>query len=203
MILFAAMVFTSSAWSQGAFTQKDRETLIELKAIVSAMNKRFDQVNKRMQELREDMDKRFEQVDKRFEQVDKRFEQVDKRFEQVDKRFEQVDKRFEQVDKRFEQVVRGFEQVDNRFEDIKSRFAVLMDYILILVTIFGVITAIIVGFALWDRRSIVRPLEAKVVELDKKVTGNRSSIERLTDFLKKYALKNKRVDQLLHQMNIL
>ena len=57
--------------------------VVELRAAISAIYERFEQV-----------DKRFEQVDKRFEQVDKRFEQVDKRFEQVDKRFEDMNQRF-------------------------------------------------------------------------------------------------------------
>jgi len=121
------------------------------------VDKRFEQVDKRIQELREDMNKRFEQVDKRFEQVDKRFEQVDKRFEQVDKRFEQVDKRFEQVDKRFEQVDRRFEQVDRRFEQI-------MTFLWILVAIFTTLTATVIGFAYWDRRTIIRKARDEAVE---------------------------------------
>jgi chromosome segregation ATPase len=60
--------------------------VVELRAAISAIYERFEQV-----------DKRFEQVDKRFEQVDKRFEQVDKRFEQVDKRFDDMNQRFNEL----------------------------------------------------------------------------------------------------------
>jgi predicted PurR-regulated permease PerM len=70
-------------------------------------------------------------------QIDKRFEQVDKRFvelrEDMNKRFEQVDKRFEQVDKRFEQ---------------------FMSFVWILAAIFGAMTGLTIGFALWDRRTM-------------------------------------------------
>ncbi|MEF3167950.1 MAG: hypothetical protein K6360_01230, partial [Deltaproteobacteria bacterium] len=76
--------------------------------------------------------KRFEQVDKRFAELR---EDMNKRFEQVDKRFEQVDKRFEQVDKRFEQ---------------------LMNFLWILTAIFTTIMGAVIGFAYWDRRTIIR-----------------------------------------------
>ncbi len=92
-----------------------------------------------------------------FNQIDKRFEQVDKRFEQVDKRFEQVDKRFEQVDKRFEEH---------------------LNYIGYMVGIFGAICAVIIGFTLWDRRTMLKPLEVKVQAIDNellKVKNNRSN----------------------------
>ncbi len=81
----------------------------------------------------------MEQTDKRFaelrDDMNKRFEQVDKRFEQIDKRFEQIDKRFEQVDKRFEQ---------------------MMEFLWMLVGIFTTLTATTIGFAYWDRRTIIK-----------------------------------------------
>ena len=74
--------------------------VVELRAAISAIYERFEQV-----------DKQFEQVDKQFEQVDKRFEQVDKRFEQVDKRFEQVDRRFEDMNQRFNDLNQSVSQM--------------------------------------------------------------------------------------------
>ena len=78
------------------------------------------------------------EIDKRFEQIDKRFEQIDKRFEQIDKRFEQIDKRFEQVDKRFEQ---------------------MMDFLKILSAIFTSLVIAVIGFAYWDRRTIIKNVQ--------------------------------------------
>ncbi|OEU73408.1 MAG: hypothetical protein BA869_10275 [Desulfuromonadales bacterium C00003107] len=64
---------------------------------------------------------------------------TDKRFEDLrqdmNKRFEQVDKRFEQVDKRFEQ---------------------MMNFMWILASIFAAMTVANIGFAYWDRRTIIR-----------------------------------------------
>jgi hypothetical protein len=87
-------------------------------------------------------------------QVDKRFEQVDKRIQELR---EDMNKRFEQVDKRFEQVDRRFEQVDRRFEQI-------MTFLWILVAIFTTLTATVIGFAYWDRRTIIRKARDEAVE---------------------------------------
>ena len=80
--------------------------------------------------------------------------------EQVDRRFEQVDKRFEQVDKRFEQVDKRFEQLERRIDD-------LVNFLWILSGIFVSITGVTIGFALWDRRTMVRPFEEKVKRIKK------------------------------------
>ncbi len=96
----------------------------------------------------------MEQVDKRLEQVDKRIDELradmNARFRQIDKRFEQVDKRFEQVDKRFEQVNKMFEQ--------------LYIFLGILAGIFTTLTAVVIGFAYWDRRTIIRRAREETIE---------------------------------------
>ncbi|GAB6163374.1 hypothetical protein JCM12298_25340 [Desulfothermus naphthae] len=82
----------------------------------------------------------MEQVDKRFEQVDKRISELR---EDMNKRFEQVDKRFEQVDKRFEE---------------------MMTFLWMLVGIFTSLTAVVIGFAYWDRRTIIRKARDEAIE---------------------------------------
>lgn len=144
-VVVLGLYFTFVARAQGpGFTQEDRDRLIRLETTVQVfmhqVDKRFEQVDKRIQELREDMNKRFEEL---REDMNKRFEQVDKRFEQIDKRFEQVDKRFEQVDKRFEQ---------------------MMTFLWILVGIFTTLTAAVIGFAYWDRRTIIRKARDEALE---------------------------------------
>jgi archaellum component FlaC len=114
-----------------------------------------------------------------FNQIDKRFEQVDKRFDQVDKRFDQVDKRFEQVDKRFEEH---------------------LNYIGYMVGIFGAICAVIIGFTLWDRRTMLKPLEVKVQAIDNellKVKNNRSNQSKIISVLRELAKSNTKLAEIL------
>jgi len=60
---------------------------------------------------------------------------MNKRFEQVDKRFERIDKRFEAVDKRFDQMTA---------------------FLWMLTGIFTTLTLGVIGFAYWDRRTIIK-----------------------------------------------
>ncbi|PSN84231.1 hypothetical protein B9Q03_13170 [Candidatus Marsarchaeota G2 archaeon OSP_D] len=45
-------------------------------ALISEMNRRFEEVDKRFEALISEMNRRFEEVDKRFEEMDKRFEAI-------------------------------------------------------------------------------------------------------------------------------
>jgi septal ring factor EnvC (AmiA/AmiB activator) len=159
---------TCPAPAQAEFTQADRERMIQLFTKVEEMDKRFDQLDKRIDDLRTDTNNRFEQVDKRIDELrrdmNNRFEQVDKRFEQVDKRFEQVDKRFvelrDDMNARFVQVNSQFAQVNNQFETITNLMTAI-------IAAFVAIVLMTVGFALWDRRSMLRQMEKEVVKVQK------------------------------------
>ena len=74
--------------------------------------------------------------------------------EQVDKRFEQIDKRFEQIDKRFEQVNQQFEQ--------------MMTFLWMLTGIFTTLVVAVIGFAYWDRRTIIRKARDEAIEVIEK-----------------------------------
>jgi hypothetical protein len=95
------------------------------------------------------------------------FTQEDRaRLIRTETKLEELEKRmvegFEQVDKRFEQVNKRFEQVDKRFEDNFT-------YMGYLITLFGGMFAAIVAFALWDRRTMIRPFERKVSEIENEI----------------------------------
>ncbi len=90
-----------------------------------------------LQEFKEDTDKRFEQFDQRFEELRK---DTNKRFEELR---EDMNKRFEQVDKRFEQ---------------------MMTFLLIIAGIFTTLTLGVIGFAFWDRRTVIRKAKEVTIE---------------------------------------
>ena len=121
-------------------------------------------------------------VDKRFEGVDKRFEGIDKRFEELrqdmNKRFEQVDKRFEQVDKRFEQ---------------------MMNFMWILASIFAAMTVANIGFAYWDRRTIIRKaVDESVARIERK-----GSLAQLINALQDHAKDDPKLASILRNHNLL
>ncbi|MEA1969602.1 MAG: hypothetical protein U9N77_15455 [Thermodesulfobacteriota bacterium] len=167
LVLFGFL--SQAVFAGDGFTSKDRDLLIELKVKMDQVDKRFDQV-----------DRRFDQVDKRFAQVDKRFAQVDKRFDQVDKRFDQVDvriselradmnTRFVQMDKRFGQVdVRISElraDMNNRFVQMDRRFGQMINLIAAMIASFAGIVVATIGFALWDRKTVIKPVKKEIEDL--------------------------------------
>ncbi len=137
------------------FTQEDRERIIRLETTLTLFMEATDQ--------------RFEQVDNRFEQVDKRIvelrEDMNKRFEQVDKRIvelrEDMNKRFEQIDKR---IVELREDMNKRFEQVDMRFEQMMNTLQLIAGIFTVLTLGVIGFAYWDRRTIIRKAKQETLE---------------------------------------
>ncbi len=127
-----------------------------------------------------------------MKRVDDRFEAVDKRFEQVDKRFEQVDKRFEQVDKRFE-------QVNERFRDILA-------YMAILAGAFAAIVATTIGFAIWDRKTVVAPVRHRTERLEQDLAQFSDTARRqrqVEDALRQYAETEPRLADILRRCGML
>ena len=139
------------------------------------IEKRQAVLEARFEEFKYQVDKRFEEL---REDINKRFEQIDKRFEQIDKRFEQVDKRFEQVDKRFEQII---------------------NFLWMITGIFTTLTLGIIGFAFWDRRTIIR--KAKEETLEELYKDNK--LNELYKALKELAKKDPEVKKLLERFNLL
>ncbi len=136
------------------FTQEDRERIIRLETTLTlfmeATDQRFEQVDQRFIELREDMNNRSKQVDKRFVELR-----------------EDMNKRFEQVDKRF---------VELR-EDMNNRFEQMMNTLQLIAGIFTVLTLGVIGFAYWDRRTIIRKAKEETLET---LAGETSPKEQTT-----------------------
>ena len=130
------------------FTQEDRERIIRLETTLTlfmeATDQRFEQVDQRFIELREDMNIRFIEL---REDMNIRFIELR---EDMNKRFEQADKRFEQV--------------DQRFEDMNNRFEQMMNTLQLIAGIFTVLTLGVIGFAYWDRRTIIRKAKEETLE---------------------------------------
>ncbi len=137
------------------FTQEDRERIIRLETTLTLFMEATDQ--------------RFEQVDKRFEQVDQRFvelrEDINIRFVELR---EDMNNRSKQVDQRLlelrEDMNNRFEQVDKRFEQVDKRFEQMMDMLQLIAGIFTALTLGVIGFAYWDRRTIIRKAKEETLE---------------------------------------
>ncbi|HOM09854.1 MAG TPA: hypothetical protein PK348_07740 [Spirochaetota bacterium] len=100
---------------------------------------------------------------------------VEVKINEMDKRFEQIDKRFEQIDKRFDQII---------------------TFLWILTAIFITITSATLGFAFWDRKTVLKPIEEKVISNEKKIDSALAAFRKL-------ATVDKKVYAILKEFNLL
>ena len=146
---------------------------------VSSANAGADSFTQKDRELLIRLDERLNQIEKRLEEL--RID-TNKRFEQIDKRFEQVDKRFDEQNKRFE---------------------TLQQLMMAIVGAFAAIVAVTIGFAIWDRRTMVRPFEDKVKKIEDDIVSDRKRLESLFEVLRNYAKKHPDLADILKQFSIL
>ncbi len=145
-------------------------------AVLEAEFREFkDQVNRRFEELRADMNARFEQVDKRFEEL-----RAD-----MNKRFEQVDRRFKEMR-----------------SDTNARFEQLYTFLWIITGIFSALVAVVIGFALWDRRTTIRRAREESVEEVERRYGV-SRVGDLIRVLRELAKEDKRLAEVLRSFGLL
>ena len=74
--------------------------------------------------------------------------------------------KLEELEKR---MIERFEQVDKRFEQVDKRFEENFTYIGYIIALFGTMFAATIAFALWDRRTMIKPFETKVIEIESEI----------------------------------
>ncbi len=74
---------------------------------------------------------------------------------------EVTDQRFEQMDKR---IVELREDMNKRFEQVDKRFEQMMNTLQLIAGIFTVLTLGVIGFAFWDRRTIIHKAKQETLE---------------------------------------
>ncbi len=104
----------------------------------------------------------------------------------LDQRFEAIDQRFEAIDRRFEAMER---QIDRRFDELRG----------FMLWGFGVTFAgmfSLMGFVLWDRRTVLAPVVAQYRSLEERE-------ERLERALKEIARRDPNAEEALRHAGLL
>jgi len=104
-------------------------------------------------------------------------------------KMEEIDKRFEQVDKR---LVELREDMNNRFEDMFNFFYILSG-------IFTALVVVVIGFAYWDRRTMIREARREAIEFMEK----EGILRRLMDALKDLAKDDHKMAEAFRKYNLL
>lgn len=114
-------------------------------------------------------------------------------FTQEDRdRLIRLEVKVEEINKRFEQIDKRFEQMDKRFDDLRT-------FLWIITGIFTTIMVANIGFAYWDRRTIIKKAkEETIAEIER-----RGKINELISALKEYAGYNEELAKVLRKHNLL
>ncbi len=132
--------------------------------------------------------------------IDKRLTILETQFrdfkEETNKRFNFIDKRFESMQNYMD---KRFDAVDKRFDDINKRFEQLYTFLWIITGIFTTLTLGVIGFAFWDRRTIIRKAKDETLEELQK----EEKLKELYNALKQLAKKDPELAKILKQFNIL
>ncbi len=185
VIIILLLVFSKLLFSQTQevpFTLADRDRLIQLEADVKS--------------LRYEINVNLKSIDLRFEGVYQRFDGVDQKFDIVDQRFEGVYQRFDGVDQRFEGIYQRFDSIDQRFENLENQIS---DIKIFLYWGFGILFSFMLfmmGFILWDRRSMVKPVKEDVELL-------KLENEKMKDIFRKQAVDQPQLWEILKNAGIL
>ena len=136
-------------------------------------------------------------------EIDKRLTDLEKRQAVLEAKFDEfkyyVEKRFDIIDKRFEDINRRFEDMNRRFEDINKRFEQLYTFLWIITGIFTTLTLGIIGFAYWDRRTIIRKAKEETIEQ----LEREGKLRNLIDALRELAKEDKKLAEVLKHYNLL
>ena len=129
-----------------------------------------------------------------FSQADRdRLIRMEVILEQHDKRFEDVNKRFEDINKRFEELR----------EDMNTRFEQIHAYLGWMIALFASITTATIGFAIWDRRNMIRPFETKVKEIESTIELKSTRTEQILSSLRELAKTDSKIAEALKTYHLL
>jgi len=105
----------------------------------------------------------------------------------IETRLDVVEKRLDAMEKRFEQ----------RFEQLEKRFDQLVTLFLGIVGAFAGVVAVTIGFAIWDRRTMVRPFETRMRALEEE------KVDRLIQALRDLAQADTKVADVMRKHHLL
>ena len=95
------------------------------------------------------------------------------------------------------------DDMNARFVQIDAQFNRMFQLTLGILGAFAAIVAATIGFALWDRRTMVRPFEGKVKEIEEELSNNRQRLHALLEALRSLGQTDEKVAEVLKQFQLL
>ncbi len=94
-------------------------------------------------------------------------------------------------------------EVQQLREDMNTQFDRATNIMMTIMAAFAGIVAVTIGFALWDRRTMIRPFETKVREIEEELSQNRQRLHSLLEALRVLSQTNEQVAEVLRRFHLL
>ena len=89
-------------------------------------------------------------------------------------------------------------EIDKRFEQMDKRFEDMFHFFYILAGIFTSLVVVVIGFAYWDRRTMIREAKREAIEFMEK----EGILRRILDALKELSREDVNLVRFAHNWNI-
>ncbi|TAN45215.1 MAG: hypothetical protein EPN22_04265 [Nitrospirae bacterium] len=93
--------------------------------------------------------------------------------------------------------------MDKRLEDMNKRFEDINSQLNRMSAIFTTLVVAVIGFAIWDRRTMVRPFEDKVRKMEDDISENKNQLHSLILSLRDLSKTDSSVAEVLKRFNLL
>lgn len=87
--------------------------------------------------------------------------------------------------------------------DMNAQFSHVFQLMVGMLGAFAAIVTVTIGFALWDRRTMIRPFESKVKAIEEEIAQSRQRFHALLEALRALSLHDRRVADVLKQFDLL
>ncbi len=109
----------------------------------------------------------------------------------------------EDMNKQFERIDTQFGRVDTQFNMMDKQFDRLVNIMLAIIGVFASMCGGTIWFALWDRRSMIRPFESKVKKIEEDIAENHNKLHTLIETFKTLSKTDEKVATILKKFNLL
>jgi len=73
---------------------------------------------------------------------------------------------------------------------------------IVIIGAFAAIVAVAIGFAIWDRRTMIRPFEFQVKEINSCISDEQKKVARLLEAFRQFAKEDKRIEVILRNLSL-
>ncbi len=95
------------------------------------------------------------------------------------------------------------EDINKQFERVDTQFDRLVNIVLCIIGVFASMCGSTIWFALWNRRTMIRPFEDKVKKIEDDISENRNKLHTLLEAFKTLSKTDEKVANILKKFNLL